>query len=554
MKITDIISKKIGGYNILRSSKKINPQGNVEENKILNEQIDPYIESIPCLPKGEEGHKILKDAFISFITVLEPKVFCDIGANDGNASLLAKEKSNTCRVIGFEANPLIHANNVIKIERSGIEWMNLAISDVIGRIPIYVPLTLSRAYVDGKIVAIETNEADNTGKSSLLKRNENASYDRFDVQAITLDEFFNNELKALQTRSFFLWVDVEGAAAKVLSGAEKVLEQTLAILIETEGFVFWKDQILCDEIVKRLRMKGFVPIARDREYDEKQFNILFIHNSEIEKVRIFINENENKFSRWIKGIKKTPKENDNIRSNSSALSVAANFQNELPILVPCFNNPTYSEMMINQLRSFGFSKIILIDNASTLQKMKEFLSYLKSTTDVRIVSLEDNLGPRHCFTDKKTLALLPRRFCVTDPDLRFNNALPEDFIADMALIAEQYKIGKVGFALEISDRHLMAQSVYNIDGNIKKIWEWEEQFWSHPIDRLPGGDCIYSAPVDSTFALYDQEYFKSDDYTKAFRIAGRFTARHLPWYPDSLPPKDELDSYIKTQRFSYYCK
>ncbi len=552
-KVLSLVAK-IAKYNIFARKKNNKSQKEAENLTDLLSQINPYIDSIPCLPMGEEGHKILKASFISLITVLEPKIFCDIGANDGNTSILAKSRSNTCRVVGFEANPLIYANNVKAIEGCGIEWMNLAISDASGQLPIYAPKKLSRAYVEGKIVQMEINEPGNTGKTSLLERDESATYERFDVQTVTLDEFFCNEVEVLQSRFIFLWIDVEGASAKVLSGAEKVLDKTIAIFIETEGFVFWKDQILCNKIIQTLRLKGFVPIARDREYDEKQFNILFIHESAMEKTRQYINENKCDFSRWIKGVSKSDINNAGLRVHSNSISVLTNLQNELPVLVPCFNNPTYSRMMMDQLRSLGFCKIILIDNASTLPSMREYISHLISIPEIRVILLEENLGPRHCFTDERTLALLPRRFCVTDPDLKFNNALPEGFIGDMAVIAEKFKIGKVGFALEISDHHLMDQSEYDIDGNIKKIWEWEGQFWKDPIDRLSGGDCVYRASVDSTFALYDQEYFKSEDYTKAFRIAGRFTARHLPWYPDSLPPKDELDSYIKTQRFSYYCK
>jgi FkbM family methyltransferase len=554
MKAFNILLKSISRCKELGIRQHVKTQKDVEESSLLLSKINPYIDSIPCLPKGEEGHKILKEAFISFISVLEPKIFCDIGANDGNTSLLAKSSSNSCRVIGFEANPLIYENNINEIKRSDIEWMNLAVSDESGQLTIYIPRRLSRAYLDGKIVAMETSEPDNTGKTSLLKRNEDATYERVDVKAVTLDEFFHKELRTLQSRSFFLWIDVEGAAAKVLSGADKVLDKTLAVFIETEGFAFWKDQILCDEIVKRLRMKGFIPIARDREYEEKQFNILFIHESGIGKISQATSVNKNEFSQWIKGINKSKTNTQDAIKYSSQVSVVAHFQNQIPVLVPCFNNPTYSRMMIEQLLCLGFCKIIIIDNASTLPSMQEYLADVKMIDEVRVIQLEHNLGPRHCFTDERTLSLLPRRFCVTDPDLKFNSALPEGFVADMAIVAEKYKIGKVGFALEISDHHLMDQSDYDIDGNIQKIWDWEKQFWIEQIDRLSGGDGVYIAPVDSTFALYDQEYFKPEDYTHALRIAGRFTATHLPWYPNSLPPLDELRFYQKNQLYSYYCK
>jgi hypothetical protein len=208
--------------------------------------------------------------------------------------------------------------------------------------------------------------------------------------------------------------------------------------------------------------------------------------------------------------------------------------------------------MLNQLINLRFQEIIIIDNASTSIEMKKWISVNASRSGVRVVCLKENHGPRHCCMDEAVLALLPRRFCITDPDILFNQSLPEGFLAEMALLAGKHQIGKVGFALDISDRHLMKDINYDIDGNKTKIWEWEEQFWTKSVDRLDGGDEVYEAPVDSTFALYDQQYFSSNNGMHALRVAGRFTARHIPWYIDTKMPKGEEDLYKKSQLYSYY--
>lgn len=77
-------------------------------------------------------------------------------------------------------------------------------------------------------------------------------------------------------RSFFLWVDVEGAAERVLTGALQVLRRTLALFVECENFRFWRDGSTPGGIASLLFQAGFVPVARDREYGDHQFNVLFV--------------------------------------------------------------------------------------------------------------------------------------------------------------------------------------------------------------------------------------------------------------------------------------
>ena len=98
----------------------------------------------------------------------------------------------------------------------------------------------------------------------------------------------------------------------------------------------------------------------------------------------------------------------------------------------------------------------------------------------------------------------------------------------------------------------MRDRTFRINDKDWRIWEWEEQFWEKPIGELHGGDRVYDAPIDTTFALYDQDYFDPADFTRAVRVAGRFTARHLPWYRDHGLPEAEATQYARTQRFSYY--
>ena len=198
------------------------------------------------------------------------------------------------------------------------------------------------------------------------------------------------------------------------------------------------------------------------------------------------------------------------------------------------------------------SRIILVDNASTYPPMLEYLS--APEPGVTVVTQLENTGPRHVVLDPANLELLPRIFCVTDPDLMFNSEMPSDFVARLAALTETYSIGKAGLALAISDTEAMRQQDYAIGDRTWKVWEWEQQYWEYPIGATPNGDPVYRAVIDTTFAVYNKAYFKPEQYQQAIRVAGRYTCKHLPWYLDvGLPPTEEK-FYRSHTKFSYYLR
>jgi len=224
----------------------------------------------------------------------------------------------------------------------------------------------------------------------------------------------------------------------------------------------------------------------------------------------------------------------------------------IPVYVPCFNNPTYLKMMVDQLTRLGFGNVVVIDNDSTFPPMLSYLERLPES--VSLIRLQQNRGPRDLFSDPTNYAQLPDYFCLTDPDLQFNPDLPADFLGDLIEATETHRIGKAGFGLQISDHENMLQRKIPIGSREYWIWEWEEQFWKTPLSRTKSGDQIYRAEIDTTFALYNKRYFDPTypDCLKAVRIADRLTCRHLPWYRDNLLTPDEKDYYRATARFSVF--
>jgi FkbM family methyltransferase len=506
---------------------------------------------LSAAPAGSVGNETLREALFYVLTVLRPDIFCDVGANDGATALAVRAAAPACEVHAYEANPEIHARHAPMQASHGVTYRNLAVSDADGRTTVYAPRRLSRAYVDGRIVPVAVVEERDTGKTSLLQRDEDATYDSFEVEARTLDSLFK-ERTGPDGASFFLWVDVEGAAERVLAGAREVLARTLAVFVQCANFPFWREGSSAGGVTRLLFEAGFVPVARDREYGDDQFNMLFVAGrvAHLLEPALFDARSAIRACLSPAGMRA---ERVSLPKRSVVSSVAAHLQAEVPVLVPCFNNFTYTTRMASQLRALGFREVVLVDNGSTYPPMQRFLA--APGDGVSVVALPTNLGPHHLLLDPASLALLPRHFCITDPDLAFNPAMPADFLGDLAALAARERVGKAGLALDISDRDAMRDDTFLMGDRYWRIWEWEEQFWRHEMEPLrPGGDPVYRSEVDTTFALYDKNFFDAENYLAGLRVAGRFTCRHLPWYRDKEMPEDEETFYRSAEQFSWYLR
>jgi hypothetical protein len=315
------------------------------------------------------------------------------------------------------------------------------------------------------------------------------------------------------------------------------------IYIELESSKFREGQAPVPEVFDFLIARGFEPLIRDAECGEWQFNCVFVRNSLAVSAADFIRTNE----RFEVGPMPAHGPSPATPTEQTMLDVRA-----IPILVPCFNNATYCDSMLKQLISRGFENITFVDNCSTALSM---LKWLEREAEAGLASIEitsENIGPvRSIFTPER-LKSLPRWFCVTDPDLRFNKLLPDGWLDELTGISQRFHAGKVGFALNVSDKTLFRSQEFDIGGRKYHIWDWEEQFWRHEIGRTKTGDSVYYSQIDTTFAIYDQNFFDVDNFLDGIRVGGRYTSLHLPWYKETCVPQIELEEYKLTQRYSYY--
>ncbi len=488
--------------------------------------------------RGLAGNLRLQSLLFDICERLQPAIFLDIGANDAGASRAVRLRLPNCDIHAFEANPGIHARFLPDLEAARIRFWNLAVSDASGPTKLYAPVTLSRAYSDGRIIPATIKEAPETGKTSLLLRDEEATYQEVHVDATTLDEFAAEHLGAGAARRMVLWIDVEGAADRVIAGAPHVLDQTLAAFVEMEGFQFWKNQSDRSVVLDQLAKKGFVALARDREYADFQHNVLFVHGSILEKVLPLCLDG---FS----GLCCAP-----FPSVSRPAVAASSMSADVPVIIPAFNTVTYVRDTVRQLRERGVRRIRIIDNASTYGPMLEYLAAPEDGVEVH--RLGSNEGPRHVLLDKRMFDDLPEVFCLTDPDLLFNADMPADFLEQLLDVTERMAVGKAGLALDISEPASMRPESFRIGDKDWKIWNWEAQFWRNPVGATRGGDIAYSASIDTTFALYNKKFFRSEKYWDAIRVGGRFTCKHRPWYTKSELHDEEERFYKKTSKHSYY--
>jgi FkbM family methyltransferase len=499
---------------------------------------------------GPASHQRLVEFFLQLLELVKPRVFFDIGANDASMAVRVKRQMPDCTVAAFEANPLIHQVYQATVVAQGVNYVNAAVAAQDGIAKIYAPVTLSNGFVAGEVVPMVSTEPLVTGKSSLLRRNEDATYNEHLVTSISLDALMRDNGNGSVQRDVALWIDVEGAAFEVLSGAKQALARTSVIFIESENHEFWTGQKQCADVARVLISAGFLPLQRDREYGDKQFNTVFIHHSFADVIypRTYVRDETRRAPTDVLARKQSLP--DNAPMKKSYHSLAACLVAEIPVFVPVFNNPTYAMNMLRQLKDFGIRNIFFVDNASTYPEMVSFLDRVSQETTV--IRLPENKGPYDLVLSETNYACLPDIFCVTDPDLEFNPNMPRDFLFDLLNLTNKFSLGKAGLALELTDRHKMHDEKFLFGEHYFHIWEWESQFWQDPIDKLADGSPIFKAKIDTTFALYNKKYFKREFFWDALRVAGPYTCRHLPWYKDAGLPLAEENHYRETQKFSYY--
>ena len=219
--------------------------------------------------------RLLVDELVNLFFLIQeevkPKISIEVGANSAEFSKKIKQDQTNIKSWAFEANPYVHKHYANSLQDAGIEYINAAITNKIGKTRFLIQEAyLNNGEWDGKRI----NRI--IGNNSLLIRDQDdVLYSAPKIDCHTLDGFFIDSGILSSNDTVCMWIDVEGATEQVLSSSNKTLKQADSIFIEVEDFKFWQDQWLAEDVIKFLVSQDFIPIARDYEY-EKQNNYIFI--------------------------------------------------------------------------------------------------------------------------------------------------------------------------------------------------------------------------------------------------------------------------------------
>ncbi|HGE5802815.1 TPA: hypothetical protein ACGGKZ_003098 [Bacillus thuringiensis] len=210
------------------------------------------------------------------------------------------------------------------------------------------------------------------------------------------------------------------------------------------------------------------------------------------------------------------------------------YNSNIPIIVIAFNNLTYVKNMLKQLenKKIKSEDIWIWDNNSTAPALLAF--YEQISTKYNLVKNNANYEPRF-FAVPYIFDLLPDFFAVTDPDLSFNEKMPDNFLEYLKQLTIELSLFKAGLALDIIptsnfNRELMSNEKCTVT-------EWEMQYWLFPITKY-NNPKVFNAGIDTTFAVYNKKFI-SNGFYNAVRVADNFTCKHLPWYKDNIISEEE---------------
>ena len=208
-------------------------------------------ELAPAWQRLQRRDEQLRRIFDSLLEAFEPSIVCEVGAFNGDESLRFHGLSPKSNFYLFEANARNYhqflLGNPLLANHPGTTIEHVAVNDCPGEVEFHV--------LDAEDTAADWRRA----ASSMLQRGDGLASQTERVRAITLDNYFQEQLARGQ--SFALWIDVEGALDRVLNGALNVLRQTVLVRAEIEWAEVWRGQALGQESKDMLESLGFACIG-----------------------------------------------------------------------------------------------------------------------------------------------------------------------------------------------------------------------------------------------------------------------------------------------------
>jgi hypothetical protein len=199
-----------------------------------------------------------------------------------------------------------------------------------------------------------------------------------------------------------------------------------------------------------------------------------------------------------------------------------------PIILTNLNRLSTCKKMVEDLFKLNPNTIVyIIDNASTYPPLLDWYKQIKN--DVNIIHNETNLGPWTFFYSYHSTKINSEWYIYSDADLELNPEMPYNWQEIMKEYILKYD-RKASLALKIDD----IPDYYPFKDKIKNH---QSVCW-YPTDEPD----VYKAITDMTFTMDRKD--KGYRY-ESIRLAGKFLAKHIPWYIDFDNIEDEEKYYIE---------
>jgi FkbM family methyltransferase len=196
------------------------------------------------------------------IRAVNPRVTLELGAHAARFSRAVRAALPKVQVHAFEANPYTHARFLPEVQAAGVLYHQLALGEEVGDAVFKVARRRGGEEL-----------GPTRGSNSLRTKALDIEYEDAPVRMTTVDAFVDAQGLAGQPTA--LWIDVEGCAFEVLTGARRTLEDVLLLMVEVEDRQFWIDQKTAPKVKRLLFQSGFIPVARDFEF-KSQYNMIFM--------------------------------------------------------------------------------------------------------------------------------------------------------------------------------------------------------------------------------------------------------------------------------------
>lgn len=210
----------------------------------------------------------------------------------------------------------------------------------------------------------------------------------------------------------------------------------------------------------------------------------------------------------------------------------------IPVYIVNRDRLTSTKKLIDWLIVAGTERIVVLDNDSTYPPLLEYYQNLPGQVAVQFMGR--NAGPWVFWEQKMNERESPDHpYVVTDSDVVPADCCPKDLIQKLAGLIPQFperrkfgpglRIDNLPDALPFKERVIREQTSY----------------WHHRLSS----EC-FSAPIDTTFALYwPQSIFSDSMPATGVRMDFPYVFEHWPWY--QWPPSEEDEYYYSRAEISF---